>query len=112
MSKLETRKRSTVAARREVDGLTVLQALADPVRLEIVRQLARCKGEGEMSCGSIEVPVTKSTASHHLRTLTSAGIVGEREEGRNKYIWLRRSDLEVRYPGLIEAVLRATRPTR
>ena len=26
----------------EVDGLTVLQALSDPVRLEIVRQLAGC----------------------------------------------------------------------
>ena len=28
----------------EVDGLTVLQALSDPVRLEIVRQLAGCTG--------------------------------------------------------------------
>ena len=33
-----------VAASSAVDGLTVLQALSDPVRLEIVRQLAGCSG--------------------------------------------------------------------
>ena len=29
-----------------IDGMTVLQALSDPVRLEIVRQLAGCVGRG------------------------------------------------------------------
>ena len=51
------------------DVLTVLQALSDPVRLEIVRQLAGCPDSGELKCGAIELPVTKSTASHHFKTL-------------------------------------------
>ncbi|KWX20046.1 hypothetical protein AFM11_32250 [Mycolicibacterium wolinskyi] len=87
--------------------MTVLQALADPVRVEIVRQLAA--GTGEVTCGEVEVPVAKSTASHHIRTLVVAGVIAEREDGRRKYLRLRRTELDKRFPGLIEAVLRATR---
>jgi DNA-binding transcriptional ArsR family regulator len=91
-----------------IDIATVLHALADPVRLEIVRQLAGCEmsGPGELSCGKIELPVGKSTASHHLKTLCAAGITAEREEGTRKYIRLRREELDRRFPGLVELVLR------
>jgi DNA-binding transcriptional ArsR family regulator len=89
------------------DGMSVLQALADPVRLEIVRQLAGSR-RGELVCGELAVPVTKSTASHHIRTLVSARVIGEREDGRRKYLWLRRAELDERFPGLIAAVLRVT----
>ena len=51
-----------------VDVLTVLQALSDPVRLEIVRQLAGSDETGLM-CGQIVLRVSKSTGSHHLKTL-------------------------------------------
>lgn len=88
-----------------VDLTTVLQALADPVRLEIVRQLAGC-GAGELPCGKIEVPVGKSTASHHFKVLHGAGIVGERAEGTRKYMSLRRADLDRHFPGLIDLVLK------
>ncbi|SEH61574.1 DNA-binding transcriptional regulator, ArsR family [Mycolicibacterium rutilum] len=88
------------------DGITVLQALADPVRIGIVRQLAA--RDGELGCGELDVPVTKSTASHHIRTLVSAGVVGEREQGRRKFLWLRRAELDDLFPGLLDAVLRAT----
>ena len=86
----------------------VLEALADPVRLAIVRQLAGCGATGELACGQIELPVTKSTASHHLKTLTTAGITAEREAGTRKFIRLRRDELDERFPGLIESVLKAT----
>jgi DNA-binding transcriptional ArsR family regulator len=94
-----------------IDVLTVLQALSDPVRLEIVRQLASCDsdGKGELTCGQIDLPVVKSTTTHHLKTLASAGITADREEGTRKYVHLRRDELEERFPGLIESVLRATR---
>ena len=85
----------------------VLEALADPVRLAIVRQLAVCGAEGELSCKQIELPVTKSTASHHLKTLANAGITAEREAGTRKFIRLRRDELEARFPGLIESVIHA-----
>ena len=92
-----------------VDGITVLQALSDPVRLEIVRQLAGCEASGEIQCGDIRLPVTKSTASHHFKTLLGAGVIAEREAGRCKFFQLRRAELDQRFPGLIDSVLRATR---
>lgn len=91
-----------------IDGLTVLQALSDPIRIEIVRQLACCSGSGELRCGELEVPVTKSTASHHFKTLHAAGIIADRDQGTSKFIRLRRAELEQRFPGLIDSVLRAT----
>jgi DNA-binding transcriptional ArsR family regulator len=90
-----------------IDIVTVLQALSDPVRLEIVRQLAGCVGDDELFCGQIELPVSKSTTSHHLKTLTSAGIIAEREAGTRKYLRLRRAELDERFPGLLDSVLRA-----
>ncbi len=95
-----------------IDGMTVLHALSDPVRLEIVRQLAGCTGSSELKCGQIELPVTKSTASHHLKTLYEAGLLASREQGTSKYVRLRRAELDERFPGLLDSVLRATASTR
>jgi DNA-binding transcriptional ArsR family regulator len=90
-----------------VDVLTVLQALSDPVRLAIVRQLAGCTGDTGLMCSQIELSVAKSTASHHLKTLHRAGITAEREQGVCKYIRLRRPELDERFPGLLDSVLNA-----
>jgi DNA-binding transcriptional ArsR family regulator len=91
----------------DIDVATVLHSLADPIRLEIVRQLDALGLEGELSCGQIDVPVGKSTCSHHLKTLAASGITAEREEGTRKFIRLRRNELDERFPGLMDSVLRA-----
>ena len=91
----------------DVDVATVLQALADPVRLEIVKQIAASGASCELSCGQLEVPVGKSTCSHHLKTLTCAGVIAQREEGTRKYLSVRRDELERRFPGLLDSVLSA-----
>jgi DNA-binding transcriptional ArsR family regulator len=90
-----------------VDVLTVLQALSDPVRLEMVRQLAACPDSGLM-CGQFELTVSKSTGSHHFKTLHLAGITAERQQGVCKYVSLRRAELDERFPGLIDSVIGAT----
>jgi DNA-binding transcriptional ArsR family regulator len=92
---------------KAIDIATVLDALSDPVRLEILRQVSACGARDELSCGELELPVTKSTGSHHLRILKNAGVLGEREEGTRKYLSLRRKELERRFPGLIDSVLGA-----
>jgi DNA-binding transcriptional ArsR family regulator len=93
-----------------IDVLTVLQALSDPVRLDIVRQLAGCSaGASGLMCGQLELPVSKSTGSHHLKTLHRAGITTERQQGVCKYISLRRDELDERFPGLLDSVLAAPR---
>lgn len=106
MNPLDAAREPKVVARdlAEIDVLTVLQALSDPVRLEIVRQLAV---QPECMCGQLSLSVAKSTASHHLKTLAHAGITSEREEGTAKYLCLRGPELEERFPGLLESVLRA-----
>jgi DNA-binding transcriptional ArsR family regulator len=93
----------------EAEVVSVLQALSDPVRLEIVRQLAGCESGEELSCGKLELPVTKSTGSHHLKVLFEAGVIAEREEGTRKYLSLRRTELDRQFPGLLESVLRGVR---
>jgi DNA-binding transcriptional ArsR family regulator len=83
---------------------SVLAALSDPIRLEIVVRLAR---GGELACGSFELPVTKSTCSHHFRVLREAGLIDTRVRGKNRLNRLRREELERAFPGLLEAILRA-----
>lgn len=88
----------------ELDLVEVLQALGDPVRLQIVRFLA--EADGAVACHAIPIPVSKSTGSHHLKVLRDAGIVTAHVDGTRKYHTLRRDDLEARFPGLLDSVLR------
>ncbi|HXD58403.1 MAG TPA: helix-turn-helix transcriptional regulator [Thermoleophilaceae bacterium] len=90
----------------ELDLVSVLHALSDPIRLEIVRELAHA-GDGR-PCGSFDVPVTKSTLTHHFRVLREAGMLAQRHDGTTKLCTLRAGDLEMRFPGLLDAVLSAT----
>ncbi len=90
-------------ARSEIDLATVLHALSDPVRLRMVAALAR--SEGEPSCGSFDVPVTKSTCTHHFKVLREAGIIRQRQKGTARLNTLRRDDLEARFPGLLDTIL-------
>jgi DNA-binding transcriptional ArsR family regulator len=65
----------------------VLDALADPTRLEIVSRLRR----GPRSVGAIasELPVSRPAVSIHLRVLTEAGLVTHRRDGRRNFYALR-----------------------
>ena len=87
-----------------LDLATILHALSDPVRLRIVSQLA---DGGEQTCGSLDLPVAKSTCSHHFRVLREAGVVAQRVDGKCRFNRLRSDVLEQRFPGLLDAVLRA-----
>lgn len=87
----------------------VLDALADPVRLQIVRELA---GLGESPCGALAVPVSESTRSHHLRTLREAGVTRTRIAGTQRLVSLRRDDLDLLFPGLLDVVIAAANGSR
>jgi DNA-binding transcriptional ArsR family regulator len=92
--------------RDELDLVEVLQALGDPVRLQIVRILD--EGAGAIACHEMGLPVSKSTGSHHLKVLREAGVVQGRIDGTRRYYTLRRDDLEARFPGLIDSVLHSS----
>jgi DNA-binding transcriptional ArsR family regulator len=90
--------------RDELELATVLHALSDPVRLRIVVALA---GGQERACGAIELPVTKSTCTHHFRVLREAGVIHQRAAGTTRLNTLRRDDLDARFPGVLGAILEA-----
>jgi DNA-binding transcriptional ArsR family regulator len=92
-------------ARDDIQLVEVLQALGDPVRMQIVRILD--EGEGAIACHEMGLPVSKSTGSHHLKVLREAGLVKGKVDGTRRYYTLRRDDLEARFPGLLDSVLHA-----
>jgi DNA-binding transcriptional ArsR family regulator len=89
--------------RNEIELPAVLHALSDPHRLEIIRRLAQ--DSAPRPCGSLDFGVTKSTMTHHFRTLRDAGLIRQERQGTTKLTALRREDLDARFPGLLDAVL-------
>ncbi|ASY31414.1 MULTISPECIES: helix-turn-helix transcriptional regulator [unclassified Streptomyces] len=83
----------------------VLHALADPLRLRIVRELAA--RQRELNCSEFPLPVTKSTSTHHFRVLRESGVVRQVYRGTAKLNGLRRDDLDALFPGLLDHVLDA-----
>jgi DNA-binding transcriptional ArsR family regulator len=80
----------------------IFYALSDPVRLEIVRCLSRV---AEATCGELDGGRPKSSMSHHFRILRDAGLVHTHVAGTVHQNTLRRAELEVRFPGLLSAIL-------
>ncbi|TDC71593.1 ArsR/SmtB family transcription factor [Streptomyces hainanensis] len=93
--------------RQQIRLEEVLHALADPVRLAVVSRLA--VGDEELACSVFDVPVSKSTSTHHFRVLRESGVIRQVYRGTAKMNALRRADLDARFPGLLDAVLAATR---
>src|SRR6187402_1207854 len=88
----------------EMTLAAVMAALSDPMRVAIVRQLAN---EGERTCGTFDLGISKATRSHHFRVLREAGLTHTRAEGTHRHVSLRREAVDERFPGLLAAVLAA-----
>ncbi|WP_063728584.1 ArsR/SmtB family transcription factor [Streptomyces sp. RTd22] len=88
---------------QDMDLFTVMSALSDPVRLSIVATLG---AHSEVACGCFDLPVGKSTSSRHFRVLREAGVIRQRDEGTRRINSLRREELDRRFPGLLDLVLR------
>lgn len=87
----------------------IFYALGDPARLQMVAQLA--SAQEAVSCGDLSVvkEVPKSTGSHHFKVLREAGLIRMVPQGRRVLVSLRSEDLDTRFPGLMDAVLKAYR---
>ena len=66
----------------------VFKALADPVRLAIIRYLK--KVNREVTCGEVgaAIQMSKSAGSYHFRLLREAGLTTTRKSSREKYVSL------------------------
>jgi DNA-binding transcriptional ArsR family regulator len=90
----------------ELELPALLFALSDPTRLDIVAALA---DGAEHSAGELAGDIPKSTLSHHLRILREAGLTLTRPEGMRCRITLRRAELDRRFPGVLDAILKQAR---
>ena len=90
---------------------SVLYALADPVRLEIVRRLAN--GDCPLNCSSAApAHLPKSTQSHHFQILREAGLICSERRGTEVVNTLRLDEIERKFPGVIGAILAAAKPLK
>lgn len=96
----------------DVPLLAALSALADPVRIRLVRELAG-HADWTLSCSDFDVPVGRAAKSHHFTVLRDAGLVEQRDRGTRRLNRLRREEFDARFPGLLDLTLRpdATDPT-
>lgn len=83
----------------------VLEALVDPVRRSIVRQLAQ--SDAPIACGSFDISVTRSTGTHHFKVLRHAGVIRQYYQGTSKMNVLRWEDMDAAFPGLLGALVKA-----
>lgn len=76
------------------DLIKIFKALADPVRLNILRILS--KRESEFGCGEVGelLDMSKSAVSYHFKTLREAGLTITRKAGQNKFVRLNHETLE------------------
>ncbi|MFJ3158830.1 ArsR/SmtB family transcription factor [Streptomyces kanasensis] len=91
---------------------SVMNALSDPLRYEVVSELVRGPEGSERHCSSFGLPVSKSTRSHHFRILREAGLIRQVDRGNSRMAQLRRADLDTRFPGLLALVLENPPETR
>jgi DNA-binding transcriptional ArsR family regulator len=59
----------------------------------------------------LDVPVSKSTLSHHLKVLRDAGLTRARAQGVQRFVSLRTDDIEALYPGLLGCLLHCSQPS-
>lgn len=85
-----------------LDVTRVLRALADPVRLDLVRQLRQ--SDSAIACGRFKTSVAKNTLSHHFKTLREAGIIATHRQGGQALNVLREKEIDAAFPGLLEAI--------
>jgi DNA-binding transcriptional ArsR family regulator len=87
----------------------VMKALADPVRLQIMRVLA--SGEPlNKSTTDWGCDLSRATMSHHFRILREAGLTLTFVEGRAHRVQLRRTEFDARFPGLLNALAASPPP--
>ena len=93
----------TMAKRSSDPDIQLLAALADPARMEILRELA---GSSEVCACDLTTccDVRQPTVSHHLKVLRDAGAVRSERRGNRVYYWIS-PDLNVRIAGIAQSIV-------
>jgi ArsR family transcriptional regulator, arsenate/arsenite/antimonite-responsive transcriptional repressor len=85
---------TTSAAAATDVAVEAFKALADPVRLDLLRRISAVE---EMACTEIvaESHLSKSTVSYHMKALRTVGLIDVRKEGRNFFYTYRPDGIDM-----------------
>ncbi|WP_259781154.1 ArsR/SmtB family transcription factor [Aestuariispira ectoiniformans] len=86
----------------EMTLAAILNALNDPHRRRVIRELAQAEDGEERTCASFDLPVSKATLTHHFRVLRESGLIRQVNRGNSRAAQLRRADIDARFPGLLD----------
>jgi DNA-binding transcriptional ArsR family regulator len=97
-------------AKEDITLEGVLAALADPMRLMILKKLL-ARREGSLSCSQAApcAAMAKSTLSHHFRVLREAGLIRTTKHGVENLNSVRWDEVNERFPGLLRTILKFER---
>ena len=90
-------------AMKDLELHVVMQAMSDPCRLAIVRQLLQSKGRA-LACNEVRLDIAKATRSHHFEVLRAAGIIFTEMDGTKCMTCVRQAELDKRFPGLLKLI--------
>ena len=94
--------------REQIELPMVLDCLSDPTRLAIVYNLAKHdQSATELRCGDFNAFSGKSNLAYHFAKLREAGLIQTRIVGTARYMKLRRKDLDARFPGLLDSIIKS-----
>lgn len=83
---------------------TVLNALGDPIRLQIIKNLSN---QTETTCACCNIDLPKSALSHHFKVLRESGLINVRIEGKQRFLSIRYQELEHKFPSLLDSVIKS-----
>lgn len=83
---------------------TILNALGDPIRLNIIKYLAN---NSEATCACCNSDLPKSALSHHFKVLRESGLIRVRIEGKQRFLSIRYDELQERFPGLLDSIIKS-----
>ena len=91
--------------REDITLAGVLAALADPMRLRIVKSLL--ERDDCMSCREAAPcpDMAKSTLSNHFRILREAGLIQTSKKGVEHRNVVREADINARFPRLLKTIV-------
>jgi ArsR family transcriptional regulator len=68
---------------------SILKALADPRRFELLERIAKAGCPLGCSEARAALPISAATLSHHIKELETAGLIQVRREGKFHFLTLR-----------------------
>jgi ArsR family transcriptional regulator len=95
-TKEETTEAASSARLTRARRTSILKALADPRRFELLERIAKASCPLGCSQALAALQIAPATLSHHIKELENAGLIEVRREGKFHFLTLR--------PGVLDAL--------